>query len=155
MGFTRGKKILLVVFLLAISTRVLSGAAEAQVNFTKLLDRTSLTYVAHTESAQPIAVVAKKNQNILHHKFYSSYKKYVSPDKAINQKITFGQLDFNFYPLIIHGSQDPPVLQIQSLTINAPPASADLGLVGGMNKGERRGIGKENKNSDHWEFGSI
>ena len=78
--------------LLSVSARVFTGASEAQVNFTSLIvdqnlrtdstiDDYKLLHEATWESTEGASKIPDK------HRTYSTYKKYITPDKSLEIEI--------------------------------------------------------------------
>ena len=85
--FKRFRGPLLFLMLLSVTARVFTGAQEAQVNFTSLLVDQHI--VTHTTSDEHLLLphsVIKNSENASSipekHRTYSTYKKYVTPDKS-------------------------------------------------------------------------
>jgi hypothetical protein len=90
--FKRFKGLFLFVMLLSVSTRVFTGASEAQVNFTSLIvDQHLITHNNVSEhnllhnsvfkSTESASSIPKK------HRTYATYKKYVTPDKSLSVEL--------------------------------------------------------------------
>ncbi|WP_426846027.1 hypothetical protein [Candidatus Planktophila dulcis] len=79
--------------LLSVSTRVFTGASEAQVNFTSLIvDQHLVTNTAVDEHAllhQSVLKSAEGAKSIPEkHRTYATYKKYITPDKSLSVELT-------------------------------------------------------------------
>ena len=79
--------------LLSVTARVFTGAQEAQVNFTSLLVDQNI--VTHTTSDERLLLqhsVIKNSENASSipekHRTYSTYKKYVTPDKSFAVEVS-------------------------------------------------------------------
>ena len=82
--------------LLSVAARVFTGAQEAQVNFTSLLVDPHI--VTHTTSDERLLLhhsVIKNSENASSipekHRTYSTYKKYVTPDKSLSVDLAVTQ----------------------------------------------------------------
>lgn len=90
--FKRFKGLFLFVMLLSVSTRVFTGASEAQVNFTSLIvDQHLVTNTAVDEHAllhQSVLKSAEGAKSIPEkHRTYATYKKYVTTDKSLSVEL--------------------------------------------------------------------
>ena len=79
--------------LLSVTARVFTGAQEAQVNFTSLLvDQHIVTHTTSDEHVLLHQSVMKNSETASSipdkHRTYSTYKKYVTPDKSFAVEIT-------------------------------------------------------------------
>ncbi|CAN2231041.1 hypothetical protein MCEHALE4_00034 [Candidatus Planktophila dulcis] len=91
--FKRFRGLFLFVMLLSVSTRVFTGASEAQVNFTSLIvDQHLVTNTAVDEHAllhQSVLKSAEGAKSIPEkHRTYATYKKYITPDKSLSVELT-------------------------------------------------------------------
>jgi hypothetical protein len=91
--FKRFRGPLLFLMLLSITARVFTGAQEAQVNFTSLLvDQHIVTHKTSDEHLLLHHSVIKNSENASSipekHRTYSTYKKYVPPDKSFAVEVT-------------------------------------------------------------------
>jgi len=82
----RGRIFLFALF--AVSLRVLTGAPEAQVNFTSLLSEdviTNQTVIGHAAITNHAAIVNSEKADSIpeKHRTYATYKKYTTPDKSL------------------------------------------------------------------------
>jgi hypothetical protein len=84
---------LLFLMLLSVTARIFTGASEAQVNFTSIIvdqnlathdvnDGHSLLHHAFIKSSENASSIPDK------HRTYSTYKKYLTPDKSFAVEIT-------------------------------------------------------------------
>jgi len=83
----RGRIFLFALF--AVSLRVLTGAPEAQVNFTSLLSEGSITnqtVIGHAAITDHAAIVNSEKADSIpeKHRTYATYKKYTTPDKSLS-----------------------------------------------------------------------
>ena len=94
--FKRFKGLFLFVMLLSVSARVFTGASEAQVNFTSIIDDQRL--ITHNSvgehnllhnSVMKSAEGAETNPE--KHRTYATYKKYVTPDKSLSVDLAVTQ----------------------------------------------------------------
>ncbi|CAN2169564.1 hypothetical protein MCEMRE217_00021 [Candidatus Nanopelagicaceae bacterium] len=91
--FKRFRGPLLFLMLLSVTARVFTGASEAQVNFTSLLiDQHIVTHTTIDEHLLLHHSVMENSENASSipdkHRTYSTYKKYVTPDKSFAVEIT-------------------------------------------------------------------
>ena len=125
--FKRFKGLFLFVMLLSVSVRIFTGAPEAQVNFTSLIvDHNPAGHIAVDEQKLLNQSVIKSTSGASSipekHRTYSTYKKYVTPDKSLSVELTHtkrkavGASDVTYINLSrIHSSIFLPVA-------NSPPA---------------------------------
>ena len=125
----RSRRLLLVPLLLAVSVRVFTGAAEAQVSFTTLVsdsgasdqialqkpDQSSSPEVHHAERANPIP---DKQRNTV------TYKKYLTPENSTlvlqkTSQVNFQREELTRYKKVIYSASPVWVLRA-----NAPPKSS-------------------------------
>ena len=92
----RFKGLFLFVMLLSVSARVFTGASEAQVNFTSIIDDQRL--ITHNSvgehnllhnSVMKSAEGAETNPE--KHRTYATYKKYVTPDESLSVDLAVTQ----------------------------------------------------------------
>ena len=91
----RGRIFLFALF--AVSLRVLTGAPEAQVNFTSLLSEGSITNqtaIGHAAISDHAAIVNSEKADSIpeKHRTYATYKKYTTPDKSLSLTPEVSQL---------------------------------------------------------------
>jgi hypothetical protein len=84
-NFRSGKQFWVLFGLLAVSFRILTGAPEAQVNFTSLFVDQQLHDVNHQSDYKELYQSSLHNNSDANsipekHHTYSTYKKYISPD---------------------------------------------------------------------------
>ena len=90
--FKRFRGLFLFVMLFSISIRIFTGAPEAQVNFTSLIvdhnpaghsavDEQKLLHQSVIKSTSGASSIPEK------HRTYSTYKKYVTPDKSLSVEL--------------------------------------------------------------------
>jgi hypothetical protein len=92
----RGRIFLFALF--AVSLRVLTGAPEAQVNFTSLLSDNSIANEAVIHYApidEHAAIVNSEKADSIpeKHRTYATYKKYTTPDKSLSLTPEVRQID--------------------------------------------------------------
>ena len=91
--FKRFRVLFLFVMLFSVSIRIFTGAPEAQVNFTSLIvdhhpaahsavDEQKLLHQSAIKSTSGASSIPEK------HRTYSTYKKYVTPDKSLSVELT-------------------------------------------------------------------
>ena len=83
----RGPLLFLMFF--SVAARVLTGASEAQINFTSLIvDQNIATHSAVDEAALTGKVFIQSTSNASSipdkHRTYATYKKYIGPDKSLS-----------------------------------------------------------------------
>jgi hypothetical protein len=91
--FKRFKMGLLFLMLLSVSARVFTGASEAQVNFTSIIVDQHLAAtqeVNHELLLHEAEISSSENASSIpdKHRTYSTYKKYVTPDKYFEVTLT-------------------------------------------------------------------
>ena len=91
--FKRFRGLFLFVMLLSVSVRIFTGAPEAQVNFTSLIvDHNPAGHIAVDEQKLLHQSVIKSTSGASSipekHRTYSTYKKYVTPDKSLSVELT-------------------------------------------------------------------
>ena len=90
--FKRFRGLFLFVMLFSISIRIFTGAPEAQVNFTSLIvdhnpaghsavDEQKLLHQSAIKSTSGASSIPEK------HRTYSTYKKYITPDKSLSVEL--------------------------------------------------------------------
>jgi hypothetical protein len=84
--------------LFAVSLRVLTGAPEAQVNFTSLLSEGSITNqtaIGHAAISDHAAIFNSEKADSIpeKHRTYATYKKYTKPDKSLSLTPDVRQID--------------------------------------------------------------
>ena len=91
--FKRFRGLILFVMFFSVSTRIFTGAPEAQVNFTSLIvdhnpaghsavDEQKLLHQSAIKSTSGASSIPEK------HRTYSTYKKYVTPDQSLSVELT-------------------------------------------------------------------
>ena len=84
-NFRSGKQFWVLFGLLAVSFRILTGAPEAQVNFTSLFVDQNTQVISEESAAKLLQKAVAENSTDANsipekHHTYSTYKKYISPD---------------------------------------------------------------------------
>ncbi len=87
--FKRSRGPLLFLMLLSVTARIFTGASEAQVNFTSLIVDQHLTSQAtvneHNLLHHSVVKSAEGASSLPDkHRTYSTYKKYITPDKSLS-----------------------------------------------------------------------
>ena len=129
--FKRFRGPLLFLMLLSVTARVFTGASEAQVNFTSLLIDQHI--VTHTTSDEHLLLhhsVMENSENASSipekHRTYSTYKKYVTPDKSFavevarshDQGLTHERIGY-ISPAHIHTSIFMPLANSPPVVVSA------------------------------------
>ncbi len=131
--FERFRGLFLFVILLSVSARVITGAAEAQVNFTSLMvdqhlvtnnviDEHTLFHQSVLKSAEGVNSVPEK------HRAYATYKKYITPDKSFAVEVTRSYDQSLTYERIGYKSTSHIHSSIFLPLANSPPIDASAQL---------------------------
>lgn len=157
----RVKRALLPLFILFISTRILTGAPEAQVNFTSLLfdhyPKSSLDNSHHT-SGTPQAVKIPSHAGTIPEEFkkFSLYKKYISPkslDFDTPHLITFAAFEEK---TIFAEQQNLFTLREVNAVSHSPPLNPNSFTYSRSHKNDLEfGIHGITKNSSGWKLSGL
>jgi hypothetical protein len=125
--FKRFKGVFLFVMLLTVSVRVFTGAPEAQVNFTSLIvnsQPTAHSVVVEDKLLRKAEIKAKSSASSIpeKHRTYSTYKKYVTPDKYFSVTLTPSRGVTSQYSVIRYVTESHIHALIFLPLANSPPA---------------------------------
>ena len=162
--FKRFRGLFLFVMLLSVSTRVFTGASEAQVNFTSLIvDQHLVTNTAVDEHALLHQSVLKSNEGANSipekHRTYATYKKYTTPDKSLSvelvstkrkavraSEVTYVNVSHTHSSIFLPVANSPPA--VVSAHSHTHTTTTDISVV------EENSFGKETY-THRWEFYSV
>ena len=161
----RFRKVFVLFLLFSVTTRVFTGAAEAQVNFTSLVidnqfqqtdsvNHEALLHKSVLKNSESASSIPEK------HHTYATYKKYLTPDSAFSieltatdqERISAGPIDFI--------DRNQPKLSTLLPVANSPPSltsnDVQMQMSDTSNLGTMENIyGEFEINNSTWEFGRL
>jgi hypothetical protein len=160
----RFKGLFLFVMLLSVTARVFTGASEAQINFTSLIvdqnlathsvvDEHVLLHHAELKSGEDASSIPEK------HRTYSTYKKYVTPDKSFTPDVARSRDGTSKHEAIRYVSSAHIHATVFLPLANSPPAvvsahSHTHTTISGSPVVTENNFGVK-KDSHYWEFYSL
>ena len=127
----RGRIFLFALF--AVSLRVLTGAPEAQVNFTSLLSEGSIAnqnVIFNAPITEHAAIFNSEKADSIpeKHRTYTTYKKYTTPDKSLSLTLDTGEDNQIFQILDTTYSASSYTHDVTDLRSNSPPKFLNASL---------------------------